>query len=179
MEGTTYGSTSWIQSNHYIVDFSGQVWTQFSGAGTYLAGAGLTLTGNTFSVDVTPTSGNASLINTGGATEVKTDTSRGLSVDANGLGINAGTGLTFDTGALSFASGYGVRKFAGHVGDNSATSFNVTHNFGTKDVTVHVYDNSSPYAQVEADVEHANNNYVTIKFAAAPTTDQYRVVIVG
>jgi len=179
MEGTTYGSTSWIQSNHYIVDFSGQVWTQFSGAGTYLAGAGLTLTGNTFSVDVTPTSGNASLINTGGATEVKTDTSRGLSVDANGLGINAGTGLTFDTGALSFASGYGVRKFAGHVGDNSATSFNVTHNFGTKDVTVHLYDNSSPYAQVEADVEHANNNYVTIKFAAAPTTDQYRVVIVG
>jgi len=179
MEGTTYGSTSWIQSNHYIVDFSGQVWTQFSGAGTYLAGAGLTLTGNTFSVDVTPTSGNASLINTGGATEVKTDTSRGLSVDANGLGINAGTGLTFNTGALSFASGYGVRKFAGHVGDNSATSFNVTHNFGTKDVTVHVYDNSSPYAQVEADVEHANNNYVTIKFAAAPTTDQYRVVIVG
>jgi hypothetical protein len=178
--GTNYANTGWVQTNSPATIGTDAIsFTQFSGAGTYLAGAGLTLTGNTFSVDVTPTSGNASLINTGGATEVKTDTSRGLSVDANGLGINAGTGLTFSTGALAFASGYGVRKFAGDIGDNSATSFNVTHSFGTKDVTVHIYDNSSPYAQVEADVEHANSNYVTIKFASAPTTGQYRVVIVG
>ena len=178
--GTTYASTGWVQTlKPATIGTDSISFTQFSGAGTYVAGAGLTLSGNSFSADVTPTSGNASLINTGGAIEVKTDTSRGLSVDANGLGINAGTGLTFSTGALSFASGYGVRKFSGNIGDNSATSFNVTHSFGTKDVTVHVYDNSSPYAQVEADVEHANSNYVTIKFAVAPTTDQYRVVIVG
>lgn len=178
--GTTYASTGWVQTlKPATIGTDAISFTQFSGAGTYVAGAGLTLSGNSFSADVTPTSGNASLINTGGAIEVKTDTSRGLSVDANGLGINAGTGLTFSTGALSFASGYGVRKFSGDIGDNSGTSFNVTHNFGTKDVTVHVYDNSSPYAQVEADVEHANSNYVTIKFAVAPTTDQYRVVIVG
>ena len=179
MEGTTYGSTSWVQSNHYITNFTGQTWTQFSGAGTYLAGAGLTLLGNTFSVDVTPTSGNASLTNTGGATEVKTDTSRGLSVDANGLGINAGTGLTFNSGALVFASGYGVRKHSQNIGDNSATSFTVTHNFGTKDVTIQVYEVSSPYAQVEADVKHTTSSAVTIEFASAPTTDQYRVVVVG
>ena len=178
--GNNYANTGWVQTLKPATIGTDPIsFTQFSGAGTYLAGAGLTLNGSTFSVDVTPTSGNASLINTGGATEVKTDTSRGLSVDANGLGINTGTGLSFATGALTFASGYGVRKFSGDVGDNSNTSFNVTHNFGTKDVTVHVYDNSSPYAQVEADVEHANNNYVTIKFAVAPTTDQYRVVIVG
>lgn len=179
MEGTTYGSTSWVQSNHYITDFTGQTWTQFSGAGTYLAGAGLTLTGNTFSVDTVPTSGNASIKTDGGATEVKTDTSRGLSVDSNGLGINAGTGLTFTAGALEFASGYGVRKHAEHIGDGVATSYTVTHNFTTKDVTVQVYDNSSPYAQVEADVEHSTNSAVTIKFAAAPASNQYRVVILG
>jgi hypothetical protein len=178
--GTSYGNTGWVQTlSPATIGTDAISFTQFSGAGTYTAGAGLTLTGTVFSADVTPTSGNASLINTGGAIELKTDTSRGISVDANGVGINAGTGLTFSSGALAFDSGYGVRKFAGNVGDNAATSYNVTHNFGTKDVTVHIYDNSSPYAQVEADVEHANNNYVTIKFASAPTVDQYRVVVVG
>ena len=128
---------------------------------------------------MTPTSGDASLINSGGAIEVKTDTTRGLSVDTNGLGINAGTGLTFSSGALAFASGYGVRKYATSIGDGSATAYTVTHNLSTKDLTVQVYDNSSPYAQVEADVEHSTASTVTIKFATAPTSNQYRVVVVG
>lgn len=181
MEGTTYGSTSWVQSNHYLTSFDGQIWTQFSGAGTYLAGAGLSLNGNTFSADVTPTSGNASLINTGGAIEVKVNTTDGLEVTGSGLGINNGAGLTFSSGALVLdtANGYGVRKYAVSIGDASATSYTVTHNLGTKDVTVQVYDNSSPYAQVEADVEHTGSNTVTIKFAVAPTLDQYRIVVVG
>lgn len=178
--GTLYGNTGWVQTfSPATIGTDAISFTQFSGAGTYTAGAGLTLTGTVFSADVTPTSGNASLINSGGAIEVKTDTSRGLSVDANGLGINAGTGLAFSSGALGFASGYGVRKYAVSIGDGAATSYTVTHNLGTKDVTVHVYDNSSPYAQVETDVEHATSNAVTIKFALAPTTDQYRIVVVG
>lgn len=178
--GTLYGNTGWVQTNSPATIGTDAIsFTQFSGAGTYTAGAGLTLSGTVFSADVTPTSGNPSLINSGGAIEVKTDTSRGLSVDANGLGINAGTGLTFSSGALSFASGYGVRKFSVDIGDNSATSYTVTHNLSTKDVTVQVYETGSPYAQVEADVEHATSNTVTIKFSVAPTTDQYRVVVVG
>jgi len=148
-------------------------------AGTYTAGAGLTLNGTVFSADVTPTSGNPSLINTGGAIEVKTDTTRGLSVDANGLGVNAGTGLAFSSGALTFASGYGVRKYSTDLGDAAATSYTVTHSLGTKDVTVHIYENGSPYSQIEADVEHTTNNTVTVKFATAPSSNQYRVVIVG
>lgn len=178
--GTLYGNTGWVQTfSPATIGTDAISFTQFSGAGTYTAGAGLTLTGTVFSADVTPTSGNASLINSGGAIEVKTDTSRGLSVDANGLGINAGTGLAFSSGALGFASGYGVRKYAVSIGDGAATSYTVTHNLGTKDVTIQVYDNSSPYAQVEADVEHTGSNAATIKFAVAPTTDQYRIVVIG
>ena len=178
--GTSYGNTGWVQTLKPATIGTDPIsFTQFAGAGTYTAGAGLTLTGTVFSADVTPTSGNPSLINTGGAIEVKTDTTRGLSVDANGLGVNAGTGLAFSSGALTFASGYGVRKYSTDLGDAAATSYTVTHSLGTKDVTVHIYENGSPYSQIEADVEHTTNNTVTVKFATAPSSNQYRVVIVG
>ena len=181
MEGTTYGSTSWVQSNHYIADFANQDWTQFSGQGTYLAGSGLSLDGNTFSVDVTPSSGHASLSNTGGAVEVIVNTADGLEVTENGLGINNGTGLTFDAGALTFdtANGYGTRKLGFYVGNGTDTLYSLEHNLGTRDITVQVFENSSPYAQVEADVEHHDSNNVKIKFASAPSNDEYRVVVVG
>ena len=53
------------------------------------------------------------------------------------------------------------------------------HNLGTKDVTVQIFENNTSYAQVEADVEHTSENYVRINFASAPTSNEYRVVIVG
>jgi hypothetical protein len=182
-EGTVNGNTGFVltSDNPITLGSTSLVFSQFSGVGTFTAAAGLTLTGTAFSVDVTPTSGNASLTNTGGAVEVKVNTNDGLEVTENGLGINNGTGLTFDSGALVFdtANGYGVRKLAFNVGDGSATSIAVTHSLGTKDVTVHIYENASPYAQVEADVEHTDTNNTTVKFAVAPTSNQYRVVIVG
>jgi hypothetical protein len=178
--GDSYANTGWVQTlTPATIGTDPISFTQFSGAGTYTAGAGLTLNGTVFSADVTPTSGNPSLINSGGAVEVKTDTSRGLSVDGNGLGINAGTGLAFSAGALGFASGYGVRKHSADIGDGAATSYTITHNFGTRDISVHLYESGSPYSQVEADIEHATGNTITVKFAIAPTSNQYRVVIVG
>jgi hypothetical protein len=176
--GTTFGSTGWVQTLKPATIGTDPIsFTQFSGAGTYLAGVGLTLTGSTFSVDTTPSSGSASITTGNGATEVKTDTTRGLSVDANGLGVNAGTGLTFSSGALTFASGYGVRKFSENIA--STTAHVTTHGLATRDITVAVYDNNSPWAEVFPDVEHTSTNTVTIRFATAPTADQYRVVITG
>lgn len=180
--GNNYANTGWVQTNNPATIGTDAIsFTQFSGAGTYLAGSGLTLTGNSFSVDTSPISGFASIRTDNGATEVKVNTNDGLEVTTNGLGINNGAGLTFSAGALTLDSsnGYGVRKYAVSIGDGSATSYTVTHSFGSKDTTVQIYDNSSPYAQVEADVEHTTGNAVTIKFASAPTTDQYRVVVIG
>jgi hypothetical protein len=180
--GTVYANTGWVQTLPTVTIGSSPIsFTQFSGAGTYTAGAGLTLNGTVFSVDVTPTSGSASLTNTGGAVEVKTNTSDGLEVTANGLGINNGTGLTFSSGALTFdtANGYGVRKLAFSIGDGTETSYTVNHALATRDVTVQIFDNASPFAQIEADVEHTDSNNLTIRFAVAPTSNQYRVVVVG
>ena len=184
-DGSLNANTGWVatvsDAATFAVGTDAITFYQFSGAGTYTAGAGLTLAGTEFSVDVTPSSGNATLINTGGAVEVKLNTNDGLESTASGVGINNGAGFTFSSGALVFdtANGYGTRKLAFNVGNASATSYSLNHALATRDIAVHVYENASPYAQVEADVEHTDSNNLTVKFALAPTTDQYRVVIVG
>jgi hypothetical protein len=55
MEGTQYGSTSWVQSNHYLSGFAGQSWTQFAGQGSVTAGNGITVNGLQVSIDETVT----------------------------------------------------------------------------------------------------------------------------
>ena len=50
--GTTYDNTGWVQTQTVTtLGTDPIVFEQFSGAGTYLAGNGLTLTGNTFSIN--------------------------------------------------------------------------------------------------------------------------------
>jgi len=66
--------------------------------------------------------------------------------------------------------------FAANIGDGSATSVAITHNLGTRDVIVQIYDNSS-YDTVIADVVRTSTSVVTIGFAAAPTTNDIRVLI--
>jgi hypothetical protein len=53
MEGTQYGSTSWVQANHYANSFDDLSWTQFSGAGSVTAGEGITVDGLEIAVDRT------------------------------------------------------------------------------------------------------------------------------
>jgi hypothetical protein len=63
--------------------------------------------------------------------------------------------------------------------NTSATSYTVTHNLGTKDIVTSIYEVAAPYAQIEADVEHTSDSVVTIKFAVAPASGEYRVVVIG
>ncbi len=71
-----------------------------------------------------------------------------------------------------------TRKYSATL-STSATSYTVTHNLGTKDVTVQIYEVGSPFAQIEADVEHTSTSAITIKFAVAPSAGAYRVVVIG
>jgi hypothetical protein len=59
-----------------------------------------------------------------------------------------------------------------------ATSYAITHNLGTRDVAVNVYDNAT-FETVETDIVRTDSNTVTVSFAVAPTSNAYRVVIVG
>ena len=63
--------------------------------------------------------------------------------------------------------------------NTSATSYTLTHNLGTKDVVTSIYEVAAPYAEILADVEHTSDSDVTIKFAVAPASGEYRVVVIG
>lgn len=72
-----------------------------------------------------------------------------------------------------------TQKHAETIGDGSSTSFSVTHNMGTRDVSVTVRENNSPYEVVYTDIEVETENSVKIKFADAPSSDEFRVIIIG
>jgi len=103
----------------------------------------------------------------------------GLTKAANTLDVGAGTGITVNANDVAIDTAVVVRKYAVSLGDGSATSYTITHNLGTRDVTVALYEAASPYAEVVADIEHTTTNTITVKFSVAPTTDQYRVAVQG
>lgn len=108
-EGSSYADTGWAVSsdNPITIGTDDMVWTQFSGAGQYTAGDGLTLSGTTFAV--------------GGTTDRISVSADAIDISANYVGqssittvgtISTGTwnGTTIDvayggTGATTLASG--------------------------------------------------------------------------
>jgi len=71
------------------------------------------------------------------------------------------------------------RKFTQTFGDGSATSFNIDHNFATRDVTVEVYRNSGSYDSVIVDVTRPTTNRVTLTFVSAPSASAFNVVVIA
>lgn len=142
-EGTANADTQWllVTDAPITVGTTGLTFVQFGGGLTYSAGAGIALSGTTFSADL-------------------------------------GTGLTFDSNDIVIDTSVVARHYATTVGNGSATSIAVSHNLGTRDVVVDVFDNAT-YDTVECDVIRTDTNTVTVSFAAAPASNAYRVVVVG
>lgn len=100
---------------------------------------------------------------TGNVVSIQLDTNSGLAV--------SGSGLKLDPAVA-------VRKFAQNIGNGSSTAIAVTHNLGTRDITVSVYDTAT-FAEVWPDIVHTDANTVTLTFAVAPAAAAYRVVVHG
>ena len=55
----------------------------------------------------------------------------------------------------------------------------MTHNLNTKDCHVSVHRNSGSFDEVGCDIEHTTVNTCTIRFASAPSSNLFRVTVLG
>lgn len=196
-EGTTNADSGWVLTNNGTVTVGSTALTfvQFSGAGQITAGAGLTKTGNTIdavgttnritvntdSIDIASTYVGQSSITTLGTIGTGTWQGSTVAIAYGGTGATSAssarvslsadiTGGTTNTPALA--------RVASQTVTGAGTSFTITHNFGTRDVTVQVYD-AATYDTVFVDVVRTSTAAVTVTFATSPGSSSYRVVVTG
>jgi len=116
--------------------------------------------------------------NFGTAAPTASETVAGISELASQGEVDGNTGgarvVTSDT--LNAWSGR-VQKHEETFGDGSATQYDISHNFGTRDVTVAVYEVGSPYGEVFAGIEHLDTNTVRITVNTAPASNSLRAVV--
>lgn len=160
-EGTWADKAYTMQTDAAItVGTTSTAWVLVASGLTYIAGAGLTLTGSTFDV-------------------VAADGSIVVNPDSLTVGnVSVAKGGTGGTDAATGRAGLGaVGKYAATVTTAAATPLTVTHNLGTTDVTVALYDAVSTGNLVITDVTIVNTNSLTITTAAI--CSNYRIVVTG
>lgn len=102
----------------------------------------------------------------------------GLGLSGGAFSVTAHTGISVTGSGVAIDTSIVARKYAANIGDGSNTTLTVTHNLGSRDVTVSVHD-ASTYEEVDVDVNKATTNTVELTFATAPSSSAYRCVVVG
>lgn len=95
-----------------------------------------------------------------------------------GTSYTAGGGIGISGGVISVDPVVVARKYAATIGDGLATTITLTHNLNTQDVAVSVKE-ASGHAGVLVDWVAATVNTVQLTFAVAPSTGQYRALVVA
>lgn len=171
--GTTNGGSLWMcTANLPTVGTTGITFTQLN-KGTDLAGSSsITITGNVVSINTTWVGQTA--ITTLGT--ITTGTWQGTAV---GVAFG-GTGATTAAGARANLNVPG--KYQATIGDGSSLSYTITqatHGLASdKSILVQVLLDATG-AVVYPDVSIGATGTVTIAFAVAPTSNQYRVLLIG
>lgn len=104
--------------------------------------------------------------------------SNGILLTGSNFTAVAHTGISVTASGIAVDTSVVARKYSANIGNGSSTSIAVTHNLGTKDVTVAVRLNADD-SHVIADVVSTDINTVTITFAVAPASNAYRVTVIG
>lgn len=106
----------------------------------------------------------------------------GLTLATNAFSVlpdpAAGAGIAVTSAGVKLDTAVAVRKFAVSIGNGSLTSLPVVHNLGTSEITWSVRDvATNTFFWTDGVATDANT--LTLTFAVAPTTNQYRVVVHG
>ncbi len=79
---------------------------------------------------------------------------------------------------IGISTGSSLSTYSSSIGDNSATSFALTHSLNKTNIMVTVREFSTG-SFVYPDITYNSSNVVTVSFVSAPTTNQYLVSILG
>jgi hypothetical protein len=196
-QGNTWADSGWILTTDGTVNLGSTnlTFVQFSSAGQSIAGNGLTKTGNTIdvvgttnrivanadSIDISADYVGQTSITTLGTVTTGVWSATDIAVTDGGTGAStasdARTNLASTTAGFTTSTPV-LARVASQTVTGGSTSFNIDHNFGTRDVTVQVYDVAS-YDTVVTDIVRASTNRVTVTFSVAPGSSSYRVVVTG
>jgi hypothetical protein len=79
--------------------------------------------------------------------------------------------------ALTINQWYDAKIFKQNIGNGVATTFNIDHNFGTKDIGV-IMERVSDGMVVYTSYQKTTTNRLVVSFSVAPTTNQFRVIVI-
>ena len=173
-------------------------WTQFSGAGSFTAGDGLSQSGNTINVNVTSNRTaitadaidiSANYVGQSSITTLGTITTgvwngTDVAVADGGTGASDATtartnlGIKTTGGAVTTSAATLARVAAqGNTAHSSGTSTTaVVHNFNTTDVIVQVYEVATGETVV-GDVNRTNADTVTVVLLGSHSANAFRIVV--
>jgi hypothetical protein len=84
--------------------------------------------------------------------------------------------VTNTSGAVDLSINNGKYSYASTIGDGLSTSYTVTHNLGSRDVEVQLFDLVS-YETVISDIIRTTINTITVSFTTSPTAGRIRVLV--
>jgi len=187
-QGTTQADTGWVST----ADAGGTLgttsitWTQFSGAGQIISGAGLTKTGNMLDVGagagITVNADNVQVANNGITNAMIADGAIVLnSADVTGtLPIaNGGTGATTAAAARTALGDAGYFSTATHGAGTTITITAATHGLrATRGLLVQCQEEATGIVELP-DVSVAANGDVTVTYGVSQTANSRRVTVIG